>query len=224
MLATRHKPRHDSPITGIVAGWYARLTKRDMGEFCQLADRMAGQLAPGSDVLEVAPGPGYWAIELAKRGEFRIVGLDLSADFVRMASENARASGVQVAFRQGNAACLPLDSDAFDFVLCRAAFKNFADPHRALNEMHRVLRSGSRALIIDLRSDASLAEVNAQVSKMNLGVVNSTITRFIFKHVLLKRAYSKEDFERLAGESQFGSCQIRVDAIGLEVWLTKPVG
>jgi ubiquinone/menaquinone biosynthesis C-methylase UbiE len=222
MADDRSKPRSDSPITGFMAGWYARLTKRDMNEFRRLAETIAAQLAVGSDVLEVAPGPGYWAIELARLGDFRIVGLDLSADFVRMAQDNARAAGVRIDFRHGNAASMPLESDSFDFILCRAAFKNFAQPLSALDEMYRVLRAAGRSLIIDLRNDASLAEIKAYINGMKLGIVNSTITKFIFKHFLLKRAYNKEDFDRMAQASRFGACQIREEAIGLEVWLTKP--
>ena len=104
MVANIVKPRRDSPITGRLAGWYARLTSRDMEEFSSLAQRMAGQLAKGSDVIEVAPGPGYWAVELAKRGDFHITGLDLSVDFVRMAAESGRQAGVSIDFRHGNAA------------------------------------------------------------------------------------------------------------------------
>ena len=43
----------------------------------------------------------------------------------------------------------------FDFLLCRAAFKNFGQPVRALQEMCRVLKPGGRGLIIDLRHGAS---------------------------------------------------------------------
>ncbi len=58
-------------------------------------------------------------------------------------------------FRRGNASSMPLDAEAFDFVFCRAAFKNFSEPVRALQEMYRVLKPGGQALIIDLRRDAS---------------------------------------------------------------------
>jgi 2-polyprenyl-3-methyl-5-hydroxy-6-metoxy-1,4-benzoquinol methylase len=40
-------------------------------------------------VLEVAPGPGFLAIELAKLGPYRIVGLDISETFVRIAADEA---------------------------------------------------------------------------------------------------------------------------------------
>lgn len=33
-------------------------------------------------VLEVAPGPGYFAVELAKLGRFHVTGLDVSRTFV----------------------------------------------------------------------------------------------------------------------------------------------
>jgi ubiquinone/menaquinone biosynthesis C-methylase UbiE len=50
---------------------------------------------------------------------------DISETFVRIATENARAAGVDVVFRLGNASDLPLDADQFDLVYCRAAFKNW---------------------------------------------------------------------------------------------------
>ena len=78
MFVRTDKARRDSPITGWTARWYSRLTLRDLDEFRKLAERIANQLPEGSDVLEVAPGPGYWAIELARLGNYRIKGLDLS--------------------------------------------------------------------------------------------------------------------------------------------------
>lgn len=40
--------------------------------------------------LEVVPGPGYLAIEIAKSGTYSATGLDISHSFVRIARENAR--------------------------------------------------------------------------------------------------------------------------------------
>ena len=43
----------------------------------------------------------------------------------------------------------------FDFIINTAAFKNFADPVGVLREMYRVLKTNEKALIIDMRRDAS---------------------------------------------------------------------
>ncbi len=133
------------------------------------AQGVAAQLPSGSHVLEVAPGPGYFAVELAKLGSYHIVGLDISQTFVRIATDNAKRAGVDVEFRQGNASSMPFDSGSFDFVYCRAAFKNFSEPVRAINEMHRVLKPGGKAVIVDLRKDASASEIDAAVAEMGLG-------------------------------------------------------
>jgi ubiquinone/menaquinone biosynthesis C-methylase UbiE len=215
-------------MEGLTAKWYAGLTRKSIEDFKALARRVAAELPPGSRVLEVAPGPGYFAIELAKLGAaipggYRITGLDISRTFVEIARRNALEARLAVEFRQGNAANMPFESRSFDFLLCRAAFKNFAEPLRALQEMHRVLSPGGRALIIDLRKDAPPDSVDKAVEKMRLGSVNTLITKLTFRHMLLKRAYSKPEFERLLDQTKFGRVEIREDLIGLELTLHKTV-
>jgi len=56
---------------------------------------------------------------------------------------------------------------------------------------------------------------------MGLGWFNALLTKLIFKHSLLKRAYSQEQFRDMAAASAFRTCEIRADGIGLEVSLTK---
>src|ERR1700722_18476914 len=100
---TMRKPHPDRPIEGMIAKWYASNTAEMMKEYVDLARRIASQLPEGSSVLEVAPGPGYFCIELAKLGTYSITGLDLSHTFVKIASQKASEAGVLVDFRQGNA-------------------------------------------------------------------------------------------------------------------------
>jgi ubiquinone/menaquinone biosynthesis C-methylase UbiE len=208
-------------MEGPLARWYAGLTRKSLAEFQSLARRVAGQIAPGSRVLEVAPGPGYFAVELARLGDYHVAGLDISQTFVKIARRNAVQAQVDVDFRQGNAAGMPFENDGFDFLLCRAAFKNFAEPLTALREMHRVLKPGGKALIIDLRRDASPASINQAVDGMGLGRVNRILTKFIFRFLLLKRAYSKSDFESLVAQTAFRTVEIRADLIGLEIEMGK---
>jgi ubiquinone/menaquinone biosynthesis C-methylase UbiE len=208
-------------MEGVTAKWYASLTLRSLDEFKALARRASGQVPPGSQVLEIAPGPGYFAIELAKLGGYRISGLDISHTFVEIARKNAVESGVDVDFRQGNAASMPFDSKTFDFLLCRAAFKNFSQPVRALEEMYRVLKPGGSALIIDLRKDASRESISEAVEKMDLGLVNGLITKLTFRFMLLKRAYTRNEFEQLLSQTKFSRIDIKEDALGLEVSMQR---
>jgi ubiquinone/menaquinone biosynthesis C-methylase UbiE len=208
-------------MEGAVARWYASTTLKSLQHFRALARRVADELPRGSRVLEVAPGPGYFAIELAKIGGYSITGLDLSKTFVEIAMRNAAQAGVAVDFQRGDASQMPFDDQSFDFLLCRAAFKNFARPVAALYEMYRVLKPGGRALIIDLRKNAPRASIDEAVEEMHLGPVNTFVNKLIFRHFLLKRAYTKEAFEQMTARTNFRSIEILEDRIGLEVSLQK---
>jgi ubiquinone/menaquinone biosynthesis C-methylase UbiE len=215
------KPYKGFGMEGAVARWYAALTKKSLEDFKALARRTAEQIPLHSKVLEVAPGPGYFAIELAKLGDYEIAGLDISETLVEIACANAAKAGVQVDFRRGDASNMPFADETFDFLLCRAAFKNFSEPKRALEEMHRVLKRGGQALIIDLRRDASRESIRQAVDGMNLGVVNAIITKLTFRFMLLKRAYTKGEFEELISATKFHDIKIREDLTGIEILLAR---
>lgn len=214
------KPYKGIGMEGPVARWYASLTAKSMDEFNALARSVADEAPRGSRILEVAPGPGYFSIEIAKLG-YRVTGLDISRTFVDIAERNALRAGVSVDFRHGNAAALPFDGQSFDYILCRAAFKNFAEPVRAIEEMHRVLAPGGRARIIDLRRDASPEEVSSVVDAMPIGVVDAFITRLTFRFMLLKRAYTKAEIERFVSQAGFRTVNIIQSAAGMDILLEK---
>ncbi len=207
-------------MEGFIARWYARNTE-GASRHREVAERIAGSLTDGAHILEVAPGPGFLAIELAKIGRFEVAGLDISKTFVQIASENAAKAGVAVTFHHGDAATMPFSADVFDLIVCMAAFKNFSEPVRALNEMYRVLKSGGRAIIGDLRPDVSDEVIVAEVKKMNLSWFSSVMTKLTFKHMLRKRAYSREQLRDMVSQTPFQTCDIREESIGFEVSLGK---
>src|SRR5262245_4047790 len=207
-------------MEGAIATWYTKNTGRNLSRFTETARQVAERARPGSAVLEVAPGPGYLAIEMARRG-FQVTALDISESFVRIAQQNAASAGVTVDVRHGNASQMPFADAAFDCIVCVAAFKNFSDPIGALNEMHRVLRAGGEASIFDLNKDASHEDIAAEVRSMQLSAWNALMTRWTFRLVLLKRAYTREHLERMAAHSRFGGGAIVPQGIGLELRLTK---
>jgi ubiquinone/menaquinone biosynthesis C-methylase UbiE len=205
-------------MEGPIATWYARNTG-NTPEFRNDAARIAERLGTDAVVLEIAPGPGFLAIELARLG-YRVQALDISRSFVRIASKNAARANVQVEFRQGNASDMPYESGTFDFVVCRAAFKNFADPSGALAEMHRVLKPGGTALIIDMRRNATDADIAYETAKLNVGAWSRLMTRVTLRS-LRRRAYSRDDIERMVADLRFVATTIDERGIGFEAVLTK---
>jgi 2-polyprenyl-3-methyl-5-hydroxy-6-metoxy-1,4-benzoquinol methylase len=71
-------------MEGVIATWYTKNIGRDLRRFTEMAQTVARRAPAGARILEVAPGPGYLAIELAYRG-YRVTALDISKSFVRIA-------------------------------------------------------------------------------------------------------------------------------------------
>jgi ubiquinone/menaquinone biosynthesis C-methylase UbiE len=208
-------------MEGPLANWYARIT-RDRPDHATTAQTIAAQLPSGSAILEVAPGPGYLAIELARRGDYRISGLDISHSLVRIARANARRAGVAVDFQHGDVARMPFADASFDFVVCCAAFKNFPDPVAALDEIHRVLRPGGQALIIDMRKDAPPSAIEDEIRSMRLNRLSALLVGWIFRVGLLRAALTRPTLEAVIARSRFGDGQIADVGVTFELRLDKP--
>jgi len=208
-------------MEGIIATWYARNTRSRIGEQRELARRIAERVPAGGHVLEVAPGPGYLSIELAKLGKCDVTGLDISETFVKIERQNAAEAGVKVDFNHGDATTMPFEANRFDFAVCVAAFKNFTHPVEAINEFHRVLKPGGTGLIVDLRRDASIKDIDDEVKKMKLNLLSAFITKVTFRQFLLKNAYTRGEIEAMAARTNFKGCDIKTDLIGMEIWLKK---
>jgi len=209
-------------MEGASARRYAKLRGTDpqLQAYRREAAQIAEHLTDGAAILEVAPGPGYFAVELAKLGPYHVTGVDVSATFVAFAQQLAERVGVAVDFRQGDVAAMPFDDGQFDLIVCQAAFKNFSQPLTAINEMHRVLRPGGRAIIQDMSADATGPAIKDEVAGMRVGRLAGLTTRMILIG-LRRRAYSAPQFEQLAERSEFGAATVKVDGIGLEVTLLK---
>jgi ubiquinone/menaquinone biosynthesis C-methylase UbiE len=208
-------------MEGGVARWYTARVERERHEYRTLARRIAESLPPGARVLEVAPGPGFLAIELAKLGEYTIAGLDISETFVDIASRNAEKEGVDVDFRHGDVAHMPFADAAFDCVVCRAAFQNFSQPEKALGEMRRVLKVGGAAVLIELRKDISSRALNQHVREVSTNLRGWLTNQLVFRLLLVRRAYTENHLRQFASTTRFSAVDIRKGSVFLEVWLSN---
>ena len=101
-------------------------------------------LEPGSQVLEVSPGPGVFHPLLRKAlgPASRIVSADLSLNMLRECRR--RHGGLGIALIQANALHLPFADESFDALFHFGGVNLFSDPRQALREFVRVVRPGGR--------------------------------------------------------------------------------
>jgi SAM-dependent methyltransferase len=108
-------------------------------------------LDDGQRLLDVGCGLGEAALALAEDlgDDGEVVGVDVSAEMIRVARAKARTARCRVRFAVGDACALVEPDDAFDVVRSERMLQWLADPVAAVAEMARVMRPGGRISLID---------------------------------------------------------------------------
>ncbi|MCD8283580.1 MAG: bifunctional demethylmenaquinone methyltransferase/2-methoxy-6-polyprenyl-1,4-benzoquinol methylase UbiE [Opitutae bacterium] len=109
-------------------------------------------------VVDLATGSGDVALELAKKlpPTTRILGVDFCEEMLDVArGRRAKiAGGDNVEFAFGDCMDLPLDADSVDALTIAYGIRNFENRPRGLREMHRVLRRGGKAFVLEFTQPA----------------------------------------------------------------------
>jgi pimeloyl-ACP methyl ester carboxylesterase len=99
------------------------------------------------DTLEVAIGTGLNLPHYPP--DVRLTGVDLSPEMLALAVTRAQEMGRTIGLTEGDAEDLPFADRSFDTVVCTYAMCSVRDDARAISEMHRVLRTGGRLILVD---------------------------------------------------------------------------
>jgi SAM-dependent methyltransferase len=95
------------------------------------------QVVAGTQLLDVATGPGGTAAKAAARGAL-VTGVDLAPQMVALAAQRYPT----IAFRVADVETLPFEGGCFDAVVCNFGLGHFPRPPQAVAECVRVLRPG----------------------------------------------------------------------------------
>ncbi len=118
----------------------------------------------GEQIVDFGCGPGLLVHELAAAvGDAgRIVGADSSAPMIELAEKRCSQFS-NVAFVECDATDLDIDDASADVVTCIQVLLYIADVDKALTEMHRVLKPGGRAIIMETDWRSAVLNSNDEV-------------------------------------------------------------
>lgn len=173
-------------------------------------DGMIASGIRGGDVLEVGPGPGYVGLELAKKlHPSSLTGCEISPAMLRFAEKNAAEYAIPARYVLGNCMEMPFEDESFDTVISNGSLHEWENPIRAFNEIYRVLRSGGRYCITDLRRDVNrlkkaMVYLSTQPKEMRPGLIAS-----------LNAAYTVSEITELLRHSDLHGATVTSDFFGL---------
>jgi demethylphylloquinol methyltransferase len=118
-------------------------------------------LQPGDRALDICCGSGDVALMLADRlgPHGHVAGLDFAAAQLAVAARRQAQTDprrtASIDWIQGDALNLPFTADRFDGATMSYGLRNVTDIPMALQELHRVLKPGATAAILDMHRPAN---------------------------------------------------------------------
>lgn len=111
-------------------------------------DDMIAHLRPqaGQSIIDIGCGVGGPARYIAERHGAEVTGIDLTAEFIEVAAELARLTGLsdKAHFKQANALDLPFEDATFDAGFTQNVSMSVPDKAQFFAEAARVLKPGAR--------------------------------------------------------------------------------
>ena len=104
----------------------------------------------GDLILDIGSGIGGTARHMAHTTGAKVVGIDLTPEFVEVAKQLSELVGDQTDFRVGSAYDLPLDDNVADFATLLHVGMNIPDKQQVFTEAFRVLRAGGTFAVYDV--------------------------------------------------------------------------
>ncbi len=159
-IAPYYDKMNDIMSMGMVQGWHKFMMKK------------AGDIS-GFNCLDVGAGTGEITFHVAKHLDKTgsVVGVDITPGMVELAKKKLESMNFEskVSFELGDALDLQYPEGTFDLVTSGYMLRNVTDIQGAVNEMYRVLKPGSKAIV------AELAKPDNKIALWGYNIYMSTI-------------------------------------------------
>lgn len=141
---THHKPGNGAHTDTSAKAYELIAENRLKHTYPLTAMRMLGECGGIRDgiCIDVGCGPGHLDVELAKRSNFKIIGVDIDPDAKPLFEDRIRKASLQdrVSFVQADAQDMPFPDDYADVIFSRGTLIFIPDIGKALREVDRILK------------------------------------------------------------------------------------
>ncbi|MCT0218618.1 bifunctional demethylmenaquinone methyltransferase/2-methoxy-6-polyprenyl-1,4-benzoquinol methylase UbiE [Synechococcus sp. CS-1329] len=182
---------------------------------------------PGQRLIDLCCGTGDLALVLAAkvRPGGQVLGLDAAAAPLQVAAARAaRQPWLPLQWRQGDALSTGLPSQSFDAAVMAYGLRNLADPAEGLRELHRLLRPGGRAAVLDFNRPDPSAPAGALAASFQRLYLRRLVVptarlfdlpeQYAYLEASLERFPTGAEQEQLARRAGFGWARHRTLAVG----------
>jgi SAM-dependent methyltransferase len=121
-----------------------------------LDDRIFPKDSNSDCVLDLGCGPGFWTVEIGKRGCKQLWAADLTKKAIDLAALRCKLYDIDASFQVENAENLTFEDGCFSHVNCQGVIHHTPDTAACVREIARVLRSGGTASISVYYRNAAL--------------------------------------------------------------------
>jgi ubiquinone/menaquinone biosynthesis C-methylase UbiE len=151
--------KHQKFYDSLAAEWDLMFTAEDLELLGFIVDSRL-KVEEGMNILDIGCGTGILFDMLRRKvgDKGSIVGIDFSIEMARKAHRNFPFANVNVV--DADAAALPFEGASFDMAVAFSAFPHFANQQKAIDETHRVLKSGAWFHILHLVSSKEISEMH----------------------------------------------------------------
>lgn len=117
----------------------------------------------GAAVLDAGCGTGNFSIKLAHKG-YQVTGIDISGEMLIIAEQKAALTNLNITFAPMDINNLGFPDHSFPAVLSMAAFEFIQEPHKAYQELYRVVKPGGLILIGTINRDSLWGQTYIQMA------------------------------------------------------------
>ncbi|HMK56035.1 MAG TPA: ubiquinone/menaquinone biosynthesis methyltransferase [Dissulfurispiraceae bacterium] len=178
---------------------------------------MVKELNPsrGDRILDLATGTGDSAGAIAERG-VDVVGVDISFNMLLKAKQ--KITGMHYQICSGSGYSLPFKTETFSGATCAFGIRNMHETQKALKEIHRVLRRGTKMVFLEFSMPRGIirAPYGFYLGRILPFVAGIFSRKEAYDYLAdsIEKFYTPDGFAELIVESGFSRCEKRSLSLG----------